>query len=157
MKILWPFLIENSKESTKQLLKLINELSKIAEYKIDVKNLENKLLFLSQRTGVPLIAGTDTHALNEVYADGRRMLQKAKNVFFEDEENWDLVFKTYDELIDAYEKQNALPKEVYIEAIQNTNRMAEQIEEFQLDYTPKYPKLYNDSEKVFQQKSMHCL
>ena len=112
----------------------------------------NKLLFLSQRTGVPLIAGTDTHALNEVYADGRRMLQKAKNVFFEDEENWDLVFKTYDELIDAYEKQNALPKEVYIEAIQNTNRMAEQVEEFQLDYTPKYPKLYNDSEKVFQQK-----
>ena len=30
--------------------------------------------------------------------------------------------------------------------------MAEQIEEFQLDYSPKYPKLYEDSEKVFKQK-----
>ena len=51
LKILQPFLTENSKESTKQLLKLINELSKIAEYKIDVKNLENKLLFLSPICG----------------------------------------------------------------------------------------------------------
>ena len=31
-------LVENSKESTKQLLELINEFSKTAEYKVDVKN-----------------------------------------------------------------------------------------------------------------------
>ena len=60
--------------------------------------------------------------------------------------------KTYNELVKAYELQNAIPKEVYLEAIENTNRMAEQIEEFKLDYTPKYPKLYDDSEKVFKQK-----
>ena len=30
--------------------------------------------------------------------------------------------------------------------------MANQIEEFQLDYTPKYPKLYDDSEKVLKEK-----
>ena len=113
----------------------------------------NKLLYqIHLRTQIPLIAGTDTHALNDMYADGRQMLQKAKNVFFEDESNWDLIFKTYDELIKAYDKQGALPKEVYMEAIENTNRMAEQIDEFQFDYTPKYPKLYEDSEKVFKQK-----
>ena len=33
------------------------------------------------------------------------------------------------------------------EAIENTNKMAESIEEFQLDYTPKYPKLYDNSEE----------
>ena len=111
-----------------------------------------KLYKLHNKTGIPLIAGTDTHALNEEYAQGRIVLQKAKGVFFADEENWDLTFKTYDELVHAYEIQNALPKEVYLEAIDNTNVMAEQIEEFQLDYTPKYPKLYDDSEKVFKQK-----
>lgn len=116
-----------------------------------------KLYKISQKTGVPLIAGTDTHALNQEYADGRIVLQKAKGVFFEDEESWDLTFKTYDELIDAYNKQNALPKDVYIEAIKNTNRMAEQIEEFEFDYTSKYPKLYNNSEKVFQQKILQGL
>lgn len=118
----------------------------------DQKVYNKKLLEISQRSGVPLIAGTDTHALNDVYADGRQMLQKAKNVFFEDEDNWDLTFKTYDELVLAYEKQGALPKDVYIEAINNTNVMAEQIEEFEFDFTPKYPKLYNDSEQVFKQK-----
>ena len=111
-----------------------------------------KLYTIHQRTGIPLIAGTDTHALNDVYAQGRKVLQKAKDVFFADEDNWDLTFKTYDELVHAYEIQNAIPKEAYLEAINNTNVMAEQIEEFQLDYTPKYPKLYNDSEKVFKQK-----
>ena len=100
-----------------------------------------KLYALHQKTGVPLIAGTDTHALNETYADGRRVLQKAKNVFFEDEDNWDLVFKTYDDLVKSYDIQNSIPREVYLEAINNTNVMANQIEEFQLDYSPKYPKL----------------
>ena len=111
-----------------------------------------KLYALHQKTGVPLIAGTDTHALNETYADGRRVLQKAKNVFFEDEDNWDLVFKTYDDLVKSYDIQNSIPKEAYLEAINNTNVMANQIEEFQLDYSPKYPKLYDDSEKVLKQK-----
>ena len=111
-----------------------------------------KLYKLHKKTNVPLIAGTDTHALNKEYAEGRIVLQKAKDVFFADEENWDLTFKTYDELVQAYETQNAIPREVYIEAIENTNKMAEQIEEFQLDYTPKYPKLYDNSEKVFKEK-----
>ena len=111
-----------------------------------------KLYALHQKTGVPLIAGTDTHALNETYADGRRVLQKAKDVFFKDEDNWDLVFKTYDDLIKSYDIQNSIPKEAYLEAINNTNVMANQIEEFQLDYSPKYPKLYDDSEKVLKQK-----
>ena len=111
-----------------------------------------KLYALHQKTGVPLIAGTDTHALNETYADGRRVLQKAKNVFFEDEDNWDLVFKTYDDLVKSYDIQNSIPKEAYLEAINNTNVMANQIEEFQFDYSPKYPKLYDDSEKVLKQK-----
>ena len=111
-----------------------------------------KLYALHQKTGVPLIAGTDTHALNETYADGRRVLQKAKNVLFEDEDNWDLVFKTYDNLVKSYDIQNSIPKEAYLEAINNTNVMANQIEEFQLDYSPKYPKLYDDSEKVLKQK-----
>lgn len=116
-----------------------------------------KLYTISKKTGVPLITGTDTHALNQEYAEGRRVLQKAKGILFEDEESWDLIFKTYDELLDAYKLQNALPKDVYMEAIENTNNMANQIESFELDYTPKYPKLYNDSEKVFQQKIIEGL
>lgn len=113
----------------------------------------NKLLYqISLDTGVTLIAGTDTHALNDTHMDGRAMLQKAKNVHFSDEDAWDLTFKSYEQLVAAYKKQNSLPMEVVLQAIENTNKMADMVEEFTIDYSPKYPKLYNNSEEVFKQK-----
>ena len=113
----------------------------------------NKVLYMiHQKTEIPLIAGTDTHCLNDTHVEGRSILQKGKGVFFSDEEAWDLTFKTYDELVEAYKKQGALPEEVYLQAIENTNIMADSIEEFKLDYNKKYPKLYNDSEKVLKEK-----
>lgn len=111
-----------------------------------------ELYAISKKTGIPLIAGTDTHCLNDVHVEGRKILQKAKNVFFSDEEAWDLTFKTYDELVQAYDRQNSLPKEVYLQAIDNTNIMADSIESFELDYSKKYPKLYSDSEKALKEK-----
>lgn len=113
----------------------------------------NKILYtISQKTGIPLIAGTDTHCLNDAHIKGRSILQKAKNVSFSDEESWDLTFKTYEELVEAYKKQGALPEEIYLQAIENTNVMADSIESFKLDYSKKYPKLYNNSEKVLKEK-----
>lgn len=113
----------------------------------------NRYLYeLSRKIGVPLIAGTDTHALNEAHLEGRRILQKAKNVRFADEESWDLTFKTYDELIAAYKAQNALPMDAVLEAIDNTNRLADMVEEFSLDESYKYPHLWEDSEKIFLDK-----
>ena len=113
----------------------------------------NKALYeISKKFDIPLIAGTDTHCLNDTHVEGRSILQKGKGVFFADEESWDLTFKTYDELVKSYKEQNALPEEVYLKAIDNTNIMADSIESFKLDYTKKYPKLYNDSEKVLKNK-----
>lgn len=108
---------------------------------------------ISVATGIPLIAGTDTHALTKEHSDGRCVLQKGKNVNFgNDEDNWDMSFKTYEELVNAYRIQNVLSEEVYLQAIENTNVMSKMIEEFQLDYSKKYPKLYEDSEKVLSTK-----
>lgn len=113
----------------------------------------NKMLYtISKKTGIPLIAGTDTHCLNDEHVEGRKILQKSKNVFFADEDDWDLTFKTYDQLVDAYKKQDALAEDVYLQAIENTNVMANMIEPFELDYTHKYPKLYEDSEAAIKQK-----
>lgn len=113
----------------------------------------NQYLYeLHNEYDIPLIAGTDTHALNDEHLEARGVLQKSKNVHFENEDAWDLTFKTYDELIDAYQKQQSLPEAVYLEAIENTNIMADMVEEFSIDRNPKYPKLYDDSEKVFNQK-----
>lgn len=113
----------------------------------------NKYLhMLSKEIGVPLITGTDTHALNEEHLEGRSILQKSKNVFFTDEESWDLTFKSYDELVSAYEKQNSLPMDVVKEAINNTNVLADMVEEFEIDRTYKYPHLWENPMKTFQDK-----
>lgn len=111
-----------------------------------------KIYKISQNTGIRLIAGTDTHSLNKDYAKGRELMQKRKHIIFENEEGWDLTFKNYEELIKSYEVQNSLPKSVYEEAINNTNLLYDMIEDFQMDKSTKYPKIYENSEEVFKQK-----
>ena len=118
----------------------------------DQKNYNQKLYKLSQRYGLQLVACTDTHSLNEEHAEGRRILQLSKNIHFDDEEGWDLTFKSYDELCDAYEKQNSLPREVYLEAIENTNKIADMIEPFDIDKKTKYPHIYDNPDKTFKTK-----
>ena len=113
----------------------------------------NRYLYeLNQSIGVPLIVGTDTHALNDEHMEGRKILQKAKNVRFANEDSWDLTFKNYDELVAAYRRQDSLPMEVILEAIENTNKLADMVEEFELDESYKYPHLWEDSEKTFRDK-----
>lgn len=111
-----------------------------------------KLAQLSRDTGIKLIAGTDTHALNEEHMIGRKQLQVSKGVHFPDEDEWDLVFKSYDELLSAYELQNSLPYDVYMEAIQNTNILLDMCDSYALDTSKKYPKIYKDSVATFKQK-----
>ena len=119
---------------------------------LDQIEYNKELYVLSKETGIRLIAGTDTHALNDTHVKGRSILQKAKNVYFEDEDGWDLTFKTYSELVDCYEKQNSIPKEAYLEAINNTNVLADMVEEYSIDKSAKYPKLYSNPEVVFKEK-----
>ena len=107
---------------------------------------------LSKETGIPMIAGTDTHALNEEHLRGRSILQKAKNIHFDNEDGWDLSFKTYDQLVTAYKKQNVLPMDVVKEAIDNTNKLADMIEEFEIDRSYKYPHLWDNPEQLLKEK-----
>jgi DNA polymerase-3 subunit alpha len=108
------------------------------------------LLRLSKELDIPLIAGTDTHSLNQEQAMGRSLFLKSKGANYGDEGSFDLTFKSYEELVGMFEKQDALPRNIYLEAIHNTNVMADMVEEFQLDKTPKYPKMYDKPIEVFQ-------
>lgn len=113
----------------------------------------NQYLYnLSKEINVPLIVGTDTHALNKEHLEGRSILQKAKNVRFANEESWDLTFKTYDELISVYKLQNSLPMDVVQNAIENTNKVADMVEEFTLDKSYKYPHLWDNPLKTFKEE-----
>lgn len=110
-----------------------------------------RLLQLSNEIGVPLIAGTDTHNSSEYKAECRAVLLSAKKKNYGDEDAFDLTYKTYDELVDMFERQGAIDRENYLTAIDNTNLLLDLIEDFELDTSIKYPILYGsreaDSEK----------
>lgn len=113
----------------------------------------NKMLYeASKQYNKPLIAGTDTHSINQYKAECRSILQKAKRIEFSDEDSFDLTYKSYDELVEMFKQQNSLPMDVILEAIENTNHMADSVEDFVLDTSVKYPKLYDNEEEVLNKR-----
>lgn len=108
------------------------------------------LVELSSEIGVPLIVGTDTHEIDEKHMECRDIMQKSKGVKFQNENDFDLSFKTPDELIAAYKKQNAISLDIVKNAMQNTIYLTDMVEEFDLDRSNKYPVIYDDPERVFK-------
>lgn len=111
-----------------------------------------RLLALSKALNKPLIAGTDTHSINQYKAECRTMLQYSKDIIFDNEDEFDMSYKTYDELVDMFCQQNALMEEEYLTAINNTNVLADSVEELKLDLTFKYPKLSDNEDFDFKQR-----
>ena len=106
----------------------------------------NKLLWgWSKQYNIPLIAGTDTHSSSKYKAECRKILQISKDSFYGEEDEFDLTWKSFNELVECFRIQNALPEEVWMEAISNTNKFADMVEEFKLDKSFKYPNLYGNN------------
>ncbi len=114
---------------------------------IDQIKYNKKLYDLSLKTGIRLIAGTDTHSSSKYKAECRKILQIYKDSFYGQEDEFDLIWKSYEELVQSFKNQNAIPEYVFIEAIENTNVFADIIEDFKFDKSFKYPTLYGDNVK----------
>lgn len=113
----------------------------------DQREYNKRLLNLSIALGKPLIAGTDTHSSTPYKAECRKILMRYKDKTFGNEDDFDLTWKTYDELVEMFRLQGALPEEIYLQAIENTNVMADSVETFELDRSIKYPILYGSREE----------
>lgn len=119
-----------------------------------------KLAALSKKYGIPLVAGTDTHSSTKYKAECRDILLAAKRKSYGDEDAFDLSYKTVDELIDMFSLQGALTQDEYYTAIQNTNRIAEECQSFELDRSIKYPVLYGspeEDERIFEARAWESL
>lgn len=116
------------------------------------KDYNKHLLKLSKKYNTPLIMGTDTHSLNAYKAECRSILQLSKRIEFSNEDTFDLTYKSYDELVEMCKEQNCFPIEVYLTAIENTNVMADSIENWELDKKVKYPKSYDNEEYVLKKR-----
>ena len=113
----------------------------------------NKLLSVySEKYGINLVAGADTHALNVEYDQARKVLQKSKKIKFTDEDSFDLSFHTYEKMFEMFKKQNIFTDEQIHKAMQMTNVIADMVEPWEIDYSKKYPQLYDNPMEVFRQK-----
>lgn len=111
---------------------------------------------ISAQYGIRLIAGTDTHALNDRHIKGRKILQLSKGVHFAEEAGWELRFLSYEQLCNLFRRQGALTRDVYLEAIENTNVLASMVEPFVLDRGTKYPHIYDHPEQKFRELVAEC-
>lgn len=113
----------------------------------DQKAYNVHLASVSQKYNKPLIAGTDTHSLNSYKSECRGILLEATRKSYGDEDSFDLTYKTYDELVNAFKIQDCIPESLYMQAIENTNLMSDSVEDFEIDSSLKYPILYGTREK----------
>lgn len=121
------------------------------QYHNDSQHLQakyNKYLYeLSKKYNKPLVATGDSHSVSFYKAECRKILLKAKQKSYGTEDDFDLVMRNYEDFKEAFKIQNALPEEVYMEAINNTNVIADQCEEIVDDCKIKYPIVSDDDER----------
>lgn len=112
------------------------------------KDFNTKLLMWAKKYNKPIIAGTDTHSIDEYKAECRTMLQLAKHIVFEEEDEFDLTYKSYDEVFEMFKQQGVLTEAQIKEALNNTQIMADSVEDFELDTSFKYPKIENEEQAL---------
>lgn len=174
---LYSELLEERKRELEYVIHSIGRLlNKYDYYEIQYHNVpeqidyNRKLYELSKKYNKPLVACTDTHSLNQYKSECRLVLQKAKTGaifgqkkdnkeadFTSSENDFDLSYKSYDELLRAFEEQNSLPMEVVLQAIENTNVIANSVEDFKLDTSIKYPKMYENDDDELETRVWHLL
>ena len=104
------------------------------------------LTSLAQKYHKPLVATTDSHSSDYYKNECRDILMLYKGQHYESEDEFDLVFKSEQMMEDAFTEQDALPRKLWREAMDMTGVVADSIEDFELDYSMKYPILYGSPE-----------
>lgn len=118
---------------------------------LDQAEYNKKLFDLHERYGIGVVATTDVHVLDDFAMEARDVIQKAKNTKFENEDGWSLTFKSEEEMRSMFQKQGALRQAVVDLAIQTTGNIADQVEEIELDYSIKYPQIYDNPDELLRE------
>ncbi len=102
------------------------------------KELNRRIIQISERLNVPIIAGCDSHVITESQMLDRDELLKSGNIHYEDEDGWYMDYPTYDVLFERFKQQGVLTDEQIKAAINNTNVLFE-FEDIKLDRSLKVP------------------
>ena len=102
------------------------------------KELNRRIIQISEELLVPIIAGCDSHVITESQMLDRDELLKSGNIHYEDEDGWYMDYPTYDVLFERFKQQGVLTDSQIKAAINNTNVLFE-FEDIKLDRSLKVP------------------
>ena len=102
------------------------------------KELNRRIIQISEELLVPIIAGCDSHVITESQMLDRDELLKSGNIHYEDEDGWYMDYPKYDVLFERFKQQGVLTDGQIKAAINNTNVLFE-FEDIKLDRSLKVP------------------
>ena len=107
------------------------------------KKINSHILELSKKYNIPLIAGMDSHVIEEKQMLERDDYLRSKKMFYDDEEGWFMDYPNGDEFFNRFKVQGILSDDEIEEAISNT-LLIRDFEDIVYDKSMKVPILYKD-------------
>lgn len=114
------------------------------------RELNEKILKLSEKNGVQIIAGLDSHYISDSGCIKRDQILKYKKVSYPEEEGWFMDYPDTNTIISRFQQQGILSNEQILTAIMNTNIFSNECEDIVLDRSFKIPSVYKG--KTYKEK-----
>ena len=114
------------------------------------KRLNEKILRLSDKYGIDIIAGLDSHYIDDVGKVKREQILKYKKVKYPEEEGWYMDYPDMKTGLRRFSDQGILNEEKALRAFMNTNVFVNECEEIVLNRNFKIPSMYKD--KTYKEK-----
>ncbi len=114
------------------------------------KRLNEKILKLSDKYEIDIIAGLDSHYINDVGKVKREQILKYKKVKYPEEEGWYMDYPDMQTGLKRFSEQGILDEENALRAFMNTNVFVNECEEIILNRNFKIPSMYKD--KTYKEK-----
>ena len=111
------------------------------------KEVNQFLLRMYRKHGIPLIMGCDSHFIHPEDKVLRDQRLEANHIVYEEELDFHMDYPTDDEAFDRFIKQGVFSKAQILEAMENTNVFLD-FEDVQLDRSRKIPTLYPNLSQV---------
>jgi DNA polymerase III alpha subunit len=109
------------------------------------KMVNEHIMELHNKYGIPIIAGCDSHYISNDQKDDREYLLKSNAISYPEEDGNYMDFPSYDTLVNRFNEQGIVPLDKVYEAIDNTNKILD-FDDIVLDRTLKVPvaKMFKD-------------
>ena len=114
--------------------------------------INKRIVELSYKYNIPIIAGCDSHVITESQMEDRDELLKSGGVRYEDEDGWFMDYPSYDVLFDRFKKQGVLTDEQIKAAIDQTNVIFD-FEDIILDRSLKVPVVKSLRDKTQEERN----